>query len=243
MSARQVAGRVLDLVFPPQCLRCRAMTERAGALCAECWGAVTFIGRPYCERCGLPFDYDLGAGALCGACVRTPPAYAKARAVLVYDDTSRDLVLAFKHADRTDAAPTYGTWLARAGGELMEGTDLVLPVPLHWTRLFGRRFNQAALLAQVLGRECGLAVAPDLLRRRRRTPSQGRLSPAQRRRNMEGAFAVPARGRAGLRGKRLLLVDDVLTTGATANACARVLRRAGAESVSVLTLARVLRAR
>ncbi len=158
-----------------------------------------------------------------------------------YDQSSRALVLGFKYADRTEGAAGYGTWLARAGAGLVAEADLIAPVPLHWLRLFNRRFNQAALLAQALGRGAGVPVVADLLLRRRHTPSQGRLSPAQRRRNVAGAFAVKPARKALLEGRRVLLVDDVLTTGATVSACARTLRRGGAGAVDVLVLARVVR--
>jgi ComF family protein len=161
--------------------------------------------------------------------------------VLRYDDASRDLVLAFKHADRTDGAPAYGAWLARAGADLVADADAIAPVPLHWTRLFSRRYNQAALLALALGTHAGLPVVPDLLIRRRRTPSQGRMSATGRARNVAGAFSLNARRLAFLEGRRILLIDDVLTTGATVESCARVLLRGGAAAVDVLTLARVVR--
>ena len=243
---RSLPQLALNAVLPPRCLACGALVERSGALCADCWPEVAFIAPPYCACCGLPFEYDLGPEALCGACTREPPAYDRARAVMRYNDASRRLILAFKHGDRTEGAPAYGAWLARAGADLIAGADMILPVPLHRWRLLSRRYNQAALLAQALGRETGLPVVTDLLLRRRHTPSQGRLSPAARRRNVAGAFAVRASGRASgkarLAGRRVLLVDDVYTTGATIEACARVLRRGGAAAVSVLVLARVLRA-
>ncbi len=167
--------------------------------------------------------------------------FARARAVLVYDDASRDLILGFKHADRTEAAPAFGRWLARAGGELVETADLIVPVPLHWTRFVTRRYNQAALLGRALARETTLPLVPDLLIRRRRTPSQGGLDFAGRARNVRGAFRLNPRLAGGVRGRRVLLVDDVYTTGATVSACARVLLRGGAAQVDVLTLARVVR--
>jgi len=162
-------------------------------------------------------------------------------ATLMYDDASRRLVLAFKHGDRTDTAPAFGRWLVRAGGGLIADADVVAPVPLHWTRLFARRYNQAALLGHAVGRCAGIPVVADALVRHRRTPSQGRLSPSARHRNLRGAFAVPRSRMAVIEGRRVLLVDDVLTTGATAAACARTLLRAGARAVDVLTLARVVR--
>lgn len=241
-AVRRLPGLLLDVLLPPRCLSCGATVEAPGALCPACWAGMDFLVPPHCAACGIPFDFDLGPGALCGACVREPPHFERARAVLRYDASSRGLVLAFKHADRTEGAPTFGAWLARAGADLVAEADLIVPVPLHWTRLFRRRYNQAALLARALGRETGLAVVPDGLVRRRRTPPQGRLSPAARRRNLAGAFAPKPARAPRLAGRRVLLVDDVLTTGATASACARALRRGGAAAVDVVVLARAGRA-
>lgn len=232
---RRYAELGLDILFPPRCLNCRGPVDRSGVLCGTCWSAIGFIGLPHCAACGRPFDFDPGAGARCGACLRHPPAFDRARAVFVYDDASRGLILGFKHADRTHAAPAFAQWMARAGGELLATADRLVPVPLHWTRLFKRRFNQAALLAQELGKQSGVAMLPQGLKRMRRTPSQGHLSAAERWRNLAGAFRAPRR----LDGLRIVLVDDVLTSGATVEACAKALRAAGASAVDVLTLARV----
>lgn len=232
----------LNAVLPPRCLACGALVERTGTLCAGCWSEVAFLTPPHCACCGLPFEYDLGANALCGACTREPLPYQKARAVMRYNEASRQLILAFKHGDRTEGAPAFGAWLARAGAELIAEADLIAPVPLHRWRLLSRRYNQAALMAHALGRETGLPVQTDILVRRRHTPSQGRLSVTARQRNVAGAFAVTPRGAAALAGRHVLLVDDVMTTGATVAACARTLHRGGAAAVSVLVLARVVRA-
>jgi len=234
-------GRLLDVVLPPRCLRCGLAVDAPGRLCAGCWREMRFLGPPACATCGQPFETDAGAGAICAACARSRPPYGRARAVLRYDDASRPLLLAFKHGDRTDAAPAYGRWLARAGAELLADADLVAPVPLHPWRLFRRRYNQAALLAQAVGRAAGLPVVPELLQRTRSTPSQGGLNPRQRRRNVAGAFRVRPRHAGHLAGRRVLLVDDVYTTGATVSACTRALLRAGAAGVDVLALARVVR--
>jgi len=237
----RAARLALDALLPPQCLGCGAAVNESGSLCSACWEAVDFLGLPRCGTCGYPFEYEGSEGALCGACIRSPPAYDHARAVMRYDDASKNLILGFKHGDRTYAAPAFGRWLARAGAELLAGADLLVPVPLHWTRLFYRRYNQATLLAQAAAKASGVPAVVDLLVRRRRTPSQGRLSPAARTRNVRGAFAVRP-GRAALvQGRRVVLIDDVLTTGATVEACARTLKKAGAAAVDVLTLARVVR--
>lgn len=236
------SGRLaLDAVLPPRCIACEEAVDAQGQLCAVCWGKLRFIEPPHCECCGLPFDYDPGSGTLCAACVEETPVFGHARSVLVYDDGSRDLLLPFKHADRIDAAPTYGAWLARAGVDLLAGADMVVPVPLHRCRLFRRRYNQAALLAHAAGRAAARPVAPDFLRRKRNTPVQGGLTRPQRAANVRGAFEVRAGGRASLGGRGVVLVDDVMTTGATAAACARSLLRAGAAHVDVLTLTRVVR--
>ncbi|HYE51753.1 MAG TPA: ComF family protein [Azospirillaceae bacterium] len=240
-ALRAGLARALDLLLPPRCLGCGVDVERTGALCPDCWKRMAFIARPHCERCGLPFEFEAPDTALCGGCAAVPPAYGRCRAVLAYDDASRPLLLAFKHGDRTDAAAAFGPWLARAGAELLKDADLLVPVPLHRWRLFARRYNQAALLARAAGRAAGVAAAPDLLLRRRRTPSQGGLSRAGRARNVAGAFAVRPGRDALVRGARIVLVDDVYTTGATAEECARVLLRAGAARVDVLALARVVR--
>jgi len=209
---------------------------RQGELCGPCWAGLTFITEPQCARCGYPFEYALPGESLCAACHARLPAYDRAISALAYDDASRELILAFKRGDRTALAGPLGWLTARAGTDLLAGADLLLPVPLHPRRLFARRFNQAALLARAIARASGRPWSPDRLRRRKNTPSQGGLSRRQRLENMRGAFAV--RGR--LDGMRILLIDDVMTTGATAEACAKVLRRAGAAWVGVLTLARVV---
>jgi ComF family protein len=238
-ALRRLATALLDLLLPPRCLGCGTTVSAAGTLCAPCWRGITFLGAPCCDGCGLPFEFELGAPALCGACARAHPPFDRARAAMRYDDASRKLILAFKHGDRLHLAPAFGTWLKRAGAELIAAADLAVPVPLHWTRLFARRYNQAAVLAHAIHAAGGPPVGADWLIRRRRTPSQGKRNAAQRLLNVRGAFAVKP-GRA-VKGKRVLLIDDVFTTGATVGECARILRRAGAAGVDVLTLARTVR--
>ena len=234
------AGRAaVDAVLPPRCLCCGETVGDPGSLCGRCWAAMTFFAAPWCARCGLPFPHPMGEAAVCADCARGKTSWDLARAVMRYDRHSRRLVLALKY-DRTDLAAALGRWMRQAGREILGGADLVVPVPLHWTRLLARRYNQASLLAHAIHAAGGPPVAPDWLIRRRRTPSQGRLGPLARARNVQGAFALkPGRD---VSGKRLVIVDDVLTTGATVEECARVLRREGAAFVGVLTLARALRA-
>lgn len=249
MSLLRGAGRrAIDALLPPRCLACGATVDEPGALCAPCWAKTAFIAPPHCARCGLAFELppqggDSAGGFDCAACAADPPAFGRARAALNYDDHTKSLVLRLKHADATHSAPGLARWMARAGAELLDQCDLIAPVPLHRWRLIGRRYNQSALLALELGRLAQKPVLPDLLVRKRATPSQGRLGPAQRRANVAGAFAIKPRRAAGVPGKRVLLVDDVLTTGATSEECAKVLKRAGAGDVDVLTLARVNRPR
>lgn len=236
---RRIGRAAIDGVLPPRCLGCGALVDAPGALCGQCWHSMTLLAPPWCALCGLPFPYPVEEGALCAGCARARPSWDRARAALRYDDGSRPLVLRLKHADATHMAGALGRWMQRAGGEMLAEADLLVPVPLHWTRLFQRRYNQAALLAHAVHAAGGPPVAADGLVRRRRTPAQGHLGPDARARNVRGAFALhPGRE---VRGRRVVIVDDVMTTGATAAECARVLRRGGAASVGVLTLARVLR--
>jgi len=236
---RRLGRAVVDGVLPPRCLACGDIVGEPHALCGRCWAAMTFFAPPWCVLCGLPFPHPVADDAVCGACAIARPHWDRARAVLRYDKHSRRLVLSLKHGDQTHLAHAFGRWMRRAGHEVLDSADLLVPVPLHWTRLFSRRFNQAALLAQAIHAAGGPPVAADWLVRRRKTPSQGHLGPLARQRNVAAAFAVrPGRE---LRGRRVVLVDDVMTTGATAAECARVLRRAGAGFVGVLTLARALR--
>lgn len=230
----------IDAVLPPLCLSCGALVAEPGALCPACWERIDFLGPPHCSACGHPFEVDVGEAALCGACLAEAPHWRRARAVFRYDDASKALVLRFKHGDRLEGAPSFARWMARAGADLVGEADVIVPVPLHRFRLLARRYNQAALLAMALGRLAGKPVEPDLLLRRRRTPVQGHMNREDRRRNVKGAFAVRERKLALVAGKSVLLIDDVLTTGATAGECARVLTRAGAASVDVLTLGRVV---
>ena len=240
MPAR-LARLVIDALLPPLCLSCGGEVAEPGSLCPACWSAMVFLGDPACACCGLPFELDPGDGMVCGACARQTPRFGRARAVFRYDDSSKGLILRFKHGDRLEGVGAFARWMARAGGEMLKEADLLVPVPLHRWRLLSRRYNQAALLANAIGRLAGVAVEPCMLLRTRRTVSQGHLGHDARARNVAGAFKAHDRLRARLEGRRVVLIDDVMTSGATVDECARVLLKAGAAAVDVLTLGRVVR--
>ena len=241
-AAARFSRTVLDAVLPPRCLKCGEILGSAGGLCADCWRRVAWLAPPCCACCGQPFPFDAGPGTRCGACLQKPPAYDRARAVFRYDDQSREMIIGFKHADRTESVPAFAGWMARVGGELLAEAELIVPVPLHWTRLAARRFNQAALLAQALGRKAARPVEPQALERRRATSSQGHLGRRARFRTVKGAIVVAPRHAAAVANRRILLIDDVITTGATVDAAAKALISAGARAVDVLALAKVIRA-
>src|SRR5438477_777727 len=187
----RAAGRLaLDVALPPLCPSCRQPVATASGLCPGCWSKLSFITAPYCPRLGIPFAYDPGPGILSMQAIADPPAYSRARAAVRYDDVARKLVHAFKYGDRLDLSPLLGRWMTRAGRELFEGADALVPVPLHWRRLWARRFNQSAALAEAIARESGIAVAHTALRRVKATPQQVGLSRTERATNVQGAFRV-----------------------------------------------------
>ena len=237
----RIFSRLVDVVLPPTCGRCGVQVDTPQTLCASCWSELTFLGPPSCEACAHPFEYEVPDQTLCGACVREHPPFDRCRAALVYNDHSRDLVLGFKHADRTEVAGLFAKWMRAAGADVLAEADAIVPVPLHWTRLFLRRYNQAGLLAHALGKLSDKPVWHNTLKRKRKTPSQGRMGRKARARNVQGAFVIPPKRKSRLDGKSVVLIDDVYTTGATLGACAKVLKRAGASRVDVLVLARVVR--
>ncbi len=229
---------IVDTIYPPRCLACTEATDRPHGLCPACWRDTHFIAGTVCRRCGAPLIGAAGAEDVCESCTRHPPAWDRGAAAILYAGAGRKVVLALKHADRLDMVPPLAGWMQTAGRPLLAEADLVAPVPLHWLRLLRRRYNQSAELARRLGRLSGRPVVPDLLLRRRATPPQTG-NRAVRAANQAGAFLVNPRRAAALAGRRVLLVDDVLTTGATLSTCAEALRAAGAGGVDVLVLARV----
>jgi ComF family protein len=239
--AARSARAALALLLPPLCPITQERVAAPGLLSASGWSQLQFIDDPVCAQCGAPFAVDQGEGATCAACVAEPPSFDRARAAVVYGEASHKLIVAFKHSDRTELAPLLAGWLARAGAAIDFSGALIVPCPLHPRRLLHRRYNQAAMLALALGKEKTAEVAVDALIRTKATPSQQGLTAEARRRNVAGAFAIRESWEKRLEGRPIVLIDDVLTTGATLSACARALKRSGAARVDALVLARVNR--
>ena len=242
---KKIGAAALDLVYPPMCLACRRAVDTHGGLCPACWSAMRFIERPFCERLGTPFEADLAAGEsgriISPAALADPPVFGRARAVARFEDgPARQLVHRLKYGDRGELAEPMGRWMARAGEELLDDANLLVPVPLHRLRLAQRRFNQAAALAQSIGKSSGAPVAAQALLRVKPTPPQVGLTRNMRARNMQGAFQVAPERQSEVVGRQIVLVDDVMTSGATLNAAARALLRAGATRVDALVFARVV---
>lgn len=243
---KTAASRLIDVILPYRCLSCRTTVDKGGAsgLCAECWQKMHFLTSPMCHCCGRPFEASPSTEKkeLCLSCFAEPPLFDQARAVFAYTDASRDLILGLKHGDALHGVPIFGHWLARTGAEFLRDADIIAPVPLHPWRLFIRRYNQAALLALAIKKAAPSSPArymPQLLRRQRATPSLGHLSPEARHRHLHKAIAVAQP--LAVKNKSILLIDDVMTSGATFSECTRVLRAAGAAEINVLSLARVVR--
>lgn len=237
---RAWASRAADIALPPLCLSCGRGTGAHGVLCGPCWGEIEFIERPYCPVSGVPFPYDPGDDMVSAAALASPPPYTKARAVMRYSDASAKIVHRFKYSDRMEAGPVFARWMVRAGGDILGDADIVAPVPLHRSRFFSRRFNQSAELARHIARASDVPLAVDLLERVRATPPQVGLSGSARRRNVAGAFRLGKAARDLVQGRVVVIVDDVVTTGATVDACCRAVKAAGAREVRVLCLARVV---
>jgi ComF family protein len=241
LGIRHAVRRTLDLLLPPRCAACDNPVQTQGQLCGTCFGTTQFITPPFCARCGVPFaSTDQGGpDELCPGCQAHPPVFRQARAALRYDDQARRLILPLKHGDRVELAAILAPMMARAGATLLQRADLLVPVPLHRGRLFERKYNQAAVLAFAVGRLAHRPVLPDALSRTRRTAPLDDKSPEERAQEIAGAIEVRAARQSKLTGRTVLLIDDVMTSGATANACADVLLGAGSAQVDVLAAARV----
>ena len=231
----------LDLLLPPRCAACDNPVSVQGQLCAACFGGTNFISAPFCSRCGVPFASieQGGVDALCPGCREQLPVFRQARGALRYDQQGRRLILPLKHGDRVELAQILAPMMVRAGSALLEQADVLIPVPLHRRRLFQRKYNQAAVLAFAVGRISGRPVLPDALERTRRTDPLDEKTPEERAREVAGSFRVRSSRAARLAGRTVLLIDDVMTSGSTASACAAVLLEAGAAAVDVLVAARV----
>ncbi len=231
---------VLQSLFPPQCVGCGAMVETDFSLCGACWRATPFVSGLACDKCGVPLPGQAtGNAEFCDDCLRIARPWQRGRAAMLYRGKARSLVLALKHGDRTDLARPAANWMLQAGRNVIRQDMLVVPVPLHWTRLFRRRYNQAALLAQRIARMGGLCCCPDLLQRLRRTPALDGAGREERFATVSGTMRVNPRRQARVAGKPVLLVDDVMTSGATLAAASDACLASGAAEITVLVLARV----
>lgn len=231
--------QALHLIYPPACLTCGVFVARQGSICPDCWNDVRFIERPFCEVTGAPFDHDRGEELVSIAAIADPPPYVKARAAVLHTGVARRLAQGLKYSDRCDLAPVMAGWMKRAGRELLNECDIIVPVPLHWGRRLSRRYNQSAELARAVAKLSGKPLTAGALCRSKPTRQQVGLGRAARQKNVKGAFVVRPVDAGRIAGRKILLVDDVLTTGATVNAATHALLRAGAEEVFVLTFARV----
>ncbi len=234
-------GPALNALLPPVCPVSNEEIAIAGAVGPSGWTSLQFIAAPCCARCGIPFAAEYGANVECPSCIAAPPDFVTARAAVVYDEASHNLIVGFKHSDRTELAPMFARWMARAGRTLINSASVLTPVPLHPRRLAARRYNQSLLLAAKIAQMTHARLAVSDLIRRRATPPQKELSADARRRNVAGAFGLAKGAAARVKDAHIILIDDVLTTGATLSSAARTLRKAGAGRVDALVLARVVK--
>ncbi|MES0883539.1 ComF family protein [Roseibium sp. SCP14] len=234
---RAFARLTLDFLLPLRCVSCTSTVGTPDSLCPDCWQKMSFMEKPWCERLGTPFSYDVGEGAWSPQAIASPPIFDRLRSVAFYDGPARDLVVALKFFRRRELARPMGLWMCRTGSEILREDSLIVPVPLHWMRLLSRRFNQSADLARVIARECGGQFEPGLLKRRKKTRRQVGLSAKARQKNVRSAFCIDPERIGQIQGRHVVLIDDVITTGSTIAVCSKTLLSAGAASVDVLTFA------
>ena len=240
-TIKDYLNRFVDIILPPRCFSCKKLVTKHHTLCAECFEKINFISEPFCEKCGLPFPYDIEGETICGECIRKTPIFEKALSIVHYDDGSKKLILSFKHGDVTDVVPAFTNWIIQHAKEFIDTTDIIVPVPIHRIRLLKRRYNQSALISNALGIKIKKHSVPDLMIRTKNTPPQGHKGIISRKKNIRGAFSINPKYLKHVEGKKVLLIDDVYTTGATINECTKTLLKAKAKSVKVLTIARVFR--
>ncbi len=236
--------KIVDFLVPPRCVNCNQLSATQSGICADCWKLVRFIEKPFCRIMGTPFSVNLGEDAISTQAIAHPPPFARLRSAVLYDDIARRLISRFKFSDRNDLAPFIANTMIRAGKELIEDADIIVPLPLHRRRLLARRFNQSAELARIISKpringKSETPYKPLVLKRIRNTRQQIGLTQEGRRRNVSGAFTVDPQMRLEIQGKRVLLIDDVYTSGASVKSATKALLRAGAQFVDVLTFARV----
>lgn len=234
---KKIGGKALDFLLPPRCIACDESVEAIHLLCSTCWSGMDFLSDPQCARCGFPFEVDYGDDMVCAGCLHREPHFETARSVVAYTTKSKQMILRFKHGDATNLAPAFARMLIQAHGEALRECDVLVPVPIHTRRLWVRWYNQAGLMATHVGRLVGVSVDHFLLKRHKNTRPQGKMSAQARRDNVKGSISL---GHPFPVGLHVGIIDDVLTTGATVNECARVLRAAGAKRVDIFTLARVV---
>lgn len=235
----KIFSQALDTILPPRCPVSGEIVTHHGALAPHIWRELDFIAQPFCSKCGVPFDYDLAENLTCADCLAAPPQYNMARSALRYNDASRDLILGFKHADKIFMVKSFVPWLRSAGADILPQTEIFVPVPLHFTRLIKRRYNQAAIIAGELSVDTGIPCLYEALERKRMTRTQGHLSAEDREKNVKNAFALNPKYKEAVKGKVITLIDDVYTTGATVSECCKTLLENGASKVHILTIARV----
>ena len=233
---KKVWTSFLDFLFPPLCLGCSSHVRSWGEFCPECWASTVFIVHPFCDRCGVPFDIEVDERTLCVSCLTHPKAFSKVRSCFLYNDISKKIVLSLKNHDKTQLAPYMAKFMEQSGKDLIQNADIVTIVPLHWRRLFKRKFNQAALILRYI-KTPGIKIY-DLLQRTKNTKYQGSLHKDERAKNVKKSFAFTDEYKNAIRGKTVLIIDDVITTGSTLHECAKILIKSGAKEVWGLSWAR-----
>lgn len=240
-NLQQSLKTLVDTILPPRCVVTGEVVDQQGMLDPAAWANIEFIAEPQCKHCGIPFEFNSDGDLLCASCSSHPPSYDKARAALIYNDTSKQMILGFKHGDKMHVALSFVPWLLKAGAPFWNEADIIMPVSLHRSRLMARRYNQAAVMIKALEKHVQCEVILDGLKRLRATPPQGHMKFGERQKNVRNAFVVNKTHQPRIQGKTIVLVDDVLTTGATVEECTKALKKAGAQKVFILTLARVLK--